>query len=38
MQQAPVMIFDGSLSAVDAETDEKIRTACAGPPAMPRCC
>lgn len=27
MQQAPVMIFDDSLSAVDAETDEKIRTA-----------
>ena len=27
MQQAPVMIFDDSLSAVDAETDTKIRTA-----------
>ena len=27
MQQAPVMIFDDSLSAVDAETDEKIRAA-----------
>lgn len=27
MQQTPVMIFDDSLSAVDAETDEKIRTA-----------
>ena len=27
MQQAPVMIFDDSLSAVDAETDAKIRTA-----------
>jgi ATP-binding cassette subfamily B protein len=27
MQHAPVMIFDDSLSAVDAETDEKIRKA-----------
>ena len=27
MQQAPVMIFDDSLSAVDAETDTKIRSA-----------
>ena len=27
MQQAPVMIFDDSLSAVDAETDAKIRAA-----------
>ena len=27
MQQAPGLIFDDSLSAVDAETDEKIRTA-----------
>ncbi len=27
MQKAPVMIFDDSLSAVDAETDTKIRTA-----------
>ena len=27
MQQAPVMVFDDSLSAVDAETDTKIRTA-----------
>ncbi|MDD7312575.1 MAG: ABC transporter ATP-binding protein [Clostridiaceae bacterium] len=27
MQQAPVMIFDDSLSAVDAETDTKIRAA-----------
>ena len=27
MQQAPVMIFDDSLSAVDAETDAKIRKA-----------
>ncbi len=27
MQQAPVMIFDDSLSAVDAETDTKIRQA-----------
>lgn len=27
MQRAPVMIFDDSLSAVDAETDAKIRTA-----------
>lgn len=27
MQQAPIMVFDDSLSAVDAETDAKIRTA-----------
>ena len=27
MQHAPVMVFDDSLSAVDAETDTKIRTA-----------
>ena len=27
MQQAPIMIFDDSLSAVDAETDAKIRAA-----------
>ncbi|HCO63091.1 MAG TPA: ABC transporter ATP-binding protein [Clostridiales bacterium] len=27
MQQAPVMVFDDSLSAVDAETDAKIRAA-----------
>ena len=27
LQQAPVMVFDDSLSAVDAETDTKIRTA-----------
>ena len=27
MQQAPIMIFDDSLSAVDAETDAKIRSA-----------
>ena len=27
MQQAPVMIFDDSLSAVDAETDAQIRAA-----------
>ena len=27
LQQAPIMIFDDSLSAVDAETDTKIRTA-----------
>lgn len=27
MQKAPVMVFDDSLSAVDAETDVKIRTA-----------
>jgi ATP-binding cassette subfamily B protein len=27
MQKAPVMIFDDSLSAVDTETDAKIRTA-----------
>ena len=27
VQRAPVMIFDDSLSAVDAETDAKIRTA-----------
>jgi ATP-binding cassette subfamily B protein len=27
MQQAPVMVFDDSLSAVDAETDTKIRAA-----------
>ena len=27
MQEAPVMIFDDSLSAVDAETDAKIREA-----------
>ena len=27
MQDAPIMIFDDSLSAVDAETDEKIREA-----------
>ena len=26
-QQTPIMIFDDSLSAVDAETDAKIRTA-----------
>ena len=27
MQHAPIMVFDDSLSAVDAETDAKIRTA-----------
>ena len=27
MQQAPIMVFDDSLSAVDAETDAKIRAA-----------
>ena len=27
MQKAPVMVFDDSLSAVDAETDAKIRAA-----------
>ena len=27
MQQAPVLVFDDSLSAVDAETDTKIRAA-----------
>ena len=27
VQQAPIMVFDDSLSAVDAETDTKIRTA-----------
>ena len=27
MQRAPIMIFDDSLSAVDAETDAKIRNA-----------
>lgn len=27
VQEAPIMIFDDSLSAVDAETDTKIRTA-----------
>src|SRR5699024_9280669 len=27
MQKAPVMVFDDSLSAVDAETDTKIRSA-----------
>lgn len=27
LQQAPIMVFDDSLSAVDAETDTKIRTA-----------
>ena len=27
LQQAPIMIFDDSLSAVDAETDTKIRAA-----------
>lgn len=27
MQEAPIMIFDDSLSAVDAETDQKIRSA-----------
>ena len=27
MQNAPIMIFDDSLSAVDAETDAKIRSA-----------
>lgn len=27
MQQAPIMVFDDSLSAVDAETDYRIRTA-----------
>ena len=27
MQKAPIMVFDDSLSAVDAETDVKIRAA-----------
>ena len=27
MQKAPIMVFDDSLSAVDAETDAKIREA-----------
>ena len=27
MQRAPILVFDDSLSAVDAETDEKIREA-----------
>ena len=27
MQQAPILVFDDSLSAVDAETDAKIRAA-----------
>ncbi len=27
VQQAPIMVFDDSLSAVDAETDTKIRAA-----------
>ena len=27
MQQAPIMVFDDSLSAVDAQTDAKIRAA-----------
>lgn len=30
MQKAPIMIFDDSLSAVDAETDAKIRSALSG--------
>lgn len=38
MQQAPIMVFDDSLSAVDAETDAKIRTALRDTCTAPPCC